>query len=488
MITYFVGVKYINRNIRLINSAKAEDAIAVIDVLGEIGFDWWTGEGFTKDSVLAEFKGKKLEEVHFNISSLGGDYFEALGIKNMAIQTGATIKVHYFGMVASAATEIGNAATKENTTMASDAFILIHNTSTWAGGNKEEILKTYETLAKFDEGLAKNYAAKSGKKTTEEFAAQMSKDQWMNADEALAWGLIGATTAAQPLSASSKSKVYACADKLKISVPDNFQNNKENDMSKSAKSVIAEFFAGIKAAGLKLVSDNEKEKPEDTNKKVKDLTDLFIKNVEEATTAEEPTTVTNLVADYEATVSDEVSSVELADDTVVDMPNYPYAVSEEGATALQTDMAAVITDGTVSVTYDSETTSLTISVTGTATELKSVNATVDFTKSNEQEETEEGDSATENTVENLKKKVAENNKKIQTAKNEKSNTDNEKSEIDKLKKTIANQEAELKRIKAGKSGGKSAGNNPGPKGKEEEVKSEGEEFVAGMFNKYVKSR
>lgn|GEM_PF-3793008 len=474
-------MKRISNNIILINSAAATDAIAVIDVLGEIGFDWWTGEGFTKDSVLAEFKGKKLEEVHFNISSLGGDYFEALAIKNMALQTGATIKVHYFGMVASAATEIGNSASRENTTMASDGYILIHNTSTWAGGKKEEILKTYETLAKFDEGISKNYAAKSGKKTAEEFAAQMTKDQWMNADEAEAWGLVGKTTPAQPLSANSKLKIFASAEKLKIAIPQNFQTqNTEDVMStkKSAQTIINEFFAGIKAAGMKLVSDKTEEKPEDTNKKVKDLTDVFIKNVEEATTAAEETTVTN-AADYSASVTVAVDSIELEDGTALDLPNAPYEVSADGATALATDLNAAITADSVTVTYDEARASLSISVTGTESVLATVNGSVSFTSTTSEEDPGEG---TNNVVNNLKKEIA-NNKKLLEAEKKKGTQNKVSAEEKKLRDELNKVKNELTKVKKGKSAGNSAGvpiheNNGG-----ESEEEEGLSFVRNTFKK-----
>lgn len=475
---FFVTVKKISNNIRLINSATGDNDIAVIDVLETIGVDWWTGGGFTKDTVLKEFKGRKLSEVHFNISSLGGDYFEALAIKNLAVQTGAKIKVHYFGMVASAATEIGNAAAKEDTTASSDCFILIHNTSTWAGGNKEEIIKTYETLAKFDEGLAKNYAAKSGVKSAEEFAAQMTKDTWMNAEEALEWGLVGKLTAAQPITALERNNFMASAESLKIKTPQLTTSQNDHDMAKkTAKEILNEFFTGIKNAGLKLVADDAAEKPVETEKKVKDLTDLFLKNVEESANGEQQDTAVVNAADYSATVTEAVNSIELDDDATVELPNAPYEVSADGASALAEDLNKGITAKSVSVTYNETDSNLSISVTGCEQKLKTVNGTVEFTESESQ--ASEGGEASNNAK--LKQQVDNLRKEKQAIENGKKVEDKERQKLLAEKKALQD---ELKAIKQGKSGGKSAGNSLEEVEEEEDgTKTNGVGFVRNLFKK-----
>lgn len=228
------------------NSAEGVENIAVIDVLGNIGLDWWTGDGFTKEDIMNTIQGKTLKEIHFNLSSYGGDYAEALAIKNMAVMTGAKIKAHYFGLNASAVTEIANAATKEDTTIAADGYVLVHNTSTWAEGNKEQILKTIATLETFDDGLARNYAQKSGVKTAEDFKAQMQLEQWMNADTVVEWGLASKTTPAQPVSAEVKTGIKKAITNKSLTLPSDYvlEETNNDNMEITAKE-FKEAFAGI---------------------------------------------------------------------------------------------------------------------------------------------------------------------------------------------------------------------------------------------------
>ncbi len=138
--------KFISNNIALTNSADGD--ILDVYVMEQIGSDWWNGSGITKQNILNEVKGRRLKSINLSISSPGDDVDEALAIKDMLIGTGAPITAEVSGLTASAATIIMMAAGKIK--MSSDAFMLIHNTSTIADGNKDDFRKTANELEKFD--------------------------------------------------------------------------------------------------------------------------------------------------------------------------------------------------------------------------------------------------------------------------------------------------------------------------------------------------
>jgi ATP-dependent Clp protease protease subunit len=463
-------VKKISDNIRIINAAHAARTIAVIDVLGDIGHNWWTDGGFTKEAVLNDFKSREIQEVHFNISSLGGDYGEALAIKNMAVRTGAKVKVHYFGMVASAATEIGNAATREDTTASSDFFLLIHNTSTWAGGNKEAILKTCESLAKFDSGLAAGYALKSGKRTAAEFAAKMTEDVWMNAEEALEWGLVGTLTEAQPISAHALTEIKASMLKLKIKAPDagrenDFLNPNNNDMTeKTAAKLLDKFIGLFENAGLKITA---REKSVDEDALAHDITAKF-KAAAARILAEEGSGA-QPAADYTATCTEPVQSIELADGAALALAHAPYACDAAGAAALQADLQGVLNATSVTVAYDEAAGELSIETMACVQALATINNRVAFATGSDSDE-----------VSDLEQQLVTAGKKL-AAMNNAATTN----KVRELKAELQKINNSINAIAAGKSGGKSLGNRPAAALSEAEPDEEnGAGFLGDVIKNY----
>jgi ATP-dependent Clp protease, protease subunit len=435
----------ISNNI-FINSAPEGDSLEVY-VMEEIGDNWWTGGGVTKQSILNEIKGKKIKDIVLNISSPGGNVDDALAIKDMLIATGAPITAKVSGLTASAATIIMMCA--GTIEMSDDSMILIHCASTWGGGNKGDLRKTADTLEMIDNVIAGLYAKKSGKDVAV-CVAEMEKDQWMTAAQAKDFGIVDNVTASTPISNSMKLVIKnAVATKL-ITLPDGYKIDEENqiqnnDMTeKAATSMFNKFLNLLENAGIKLASDK---KDVDANKVVKDITKDFKAAAEKILAEENPQPIVN-AADYSATVTEAVNSIELDDDTALSLPNTPYEVSQEGATALATDLAAAITAESVSVTFDEAEASLSISVTASEQVLKTVNGTTDFTTGSSKEE--EGEQTSN--LEKLQKEVANLKKQKE---NKLKNSDADK--IKALEKQRDELKAELKNLAGGKSGGSQKG-------------------------------
>lgn len=140
---------------------------------------------------------KKDKDVHVAFCSLGGYVMDGL-VLNQLFHDHGKVHAHAFGMNASISTiaMLGCA----DIDIVRGSFFLIHNTSTvimkYSQANKEEldeyiknITKQRNDLATLDDVLAQMYADKSGK-SKEECAAQMKKGNWLNAEEAVDFGLV----------------------------------------------------------------------------------------------------------------------------------------------------------------------------------------------------------------------------------------------------------------------------------------------------------
>lgn len=69
------------------------------------------------------------------------------------------------------------------------AQLMIHNASTYAGGNHNDLDKTSNALKSTDKAIAKAYSVKTGR-PVDEFIDLMDKETWLNADDALELGLV----------------------------------------------------------------------------------------------------------------------------------------------------------------------------------------------------------------------------------------------------------------------------------------------------------
>jgi len=151
-----------------------------------IGKDFF-GEGVTADYVRKELdKAKKNEQVVVRINSPGGDVWEGEAIYNMLTRRG-NIKVTIDALAASAASFIAMAG--DEIEIAENATVMIHEAWTMGFGNKREITKTVDRLKAIDDQIAAKYSARSGKRDSSMFLADMESETWYNAQQAVHAGL-----------------------------------------------------------------------------------------------------------------------------------------------------------------------------------------------------------------------------------------------------------------------------------------------------------
>ena len=175
--------------------------VATIDIEGVIGTPSYTEDD--KVATYKAFKGKIAEigkanprKVVVNIRSTGGDVNDALLIYD-ALKEVKNVETICYGYTASAATIIAQAAAQGKRKMSANGLYLIHRASTSVEGNAGEFEAKIDLLRKTDERIAAIYAEASGR-PAEEFVALMGENngngKWLNAEEALAAGLIDEIT------------------------------------------------------------------------------------------------------------------------------------------------------------------------------------------------------------------------------------------------------------------------------------------------------
>lgn len=151
------------------------------DLFGEIGWD------ITMNDMKNIVNSNKDEDLHFRISSLGGDINDGLVIHDLIKLHKRKTKSSILGLTASAGTIIGIGS--DETEMSQYALFLIHNAWTFAVGNAEELEKVQDDLKKIDDIMVNIYVNKTGK-SEDEIRDLMSQEVWLNAEEAKEMGFV----------------------------------------------------------------------------------------------------------------------------------------------------------------------------------------------------------------------------------------------------------------------------------------------------------
>ena len=151
---------------------------------GVISDETWWGDEVTpkmfKDELLAGSG-----NVTVWINSPGGDVFAAAQIYNMLMDYTGKITVKIDGLAASAASVIAMAG--GDVYMSPVSMLMIHNPSTVAVGDSEEMLRAKALLDEVKESIINAYELKSGLSRAK-LSHLMDAETWMNANKAIELG------------------------------------------------------------------------------------------------------------------------------------------------------------------------------------------------------------------------------------------------------------------------------------------------------------
>lgn len=190
-----------------LRAAPAADKleIAVHDVIGSSFFE----DGVTSKDFLAALRSApKAKHIELRVNSVGGEVDQAKGMGNLLAEraaSGVTITAYVDGIAASAASYLLTFA--HRVVMPSNTFLMLHEARGGVRGTAKDIEDYAALLRRVTDQVAEAYAAASqrrGKgKKKEDFLALFERgDTYLDADEAIEWGL--ADEKLEPL------KVAAC--------------------------------------------------------------------------------------------------------------------------------------------------------------------------------------------------------------------------------------------------------------------------------------
>lgn len=224
---------------------SSADRKAEINIFGDIGLDWWTGEGNTVESItdrLAAINAIDADEVVVNINSLGGDLFQGIAIYDALKRFGDKLTVVLSGYCASAATVIAMAGKKRK--MCKHDLILMHKCWGQCIGNENELEQELENQRKYNASMVQIYAETTGL-SIQEIEDIMNENngngRWMDFDEALAKGFItGEAEAPAPNALYASASIVATRNLPAL--PEGYEADDEQRMIPFITSVVTKIF------------------------------------------------------------------------------------------------------------------------------------------------------------------------------------------------------------------------------------------------------
>lgn len=166
------------------NWVRNSDDERTLYLNGPIAEESWWGDEVTPKL----FKGELLAgagNITVWINSPGGDVFAAAQIYNMLMDYAGQVTVKIDGLAASAASVIAMAGGEVY--MSPVSMLMIHNPSTIAIGDSEEMLRAKALLDEVKESIINAYELKSGLSRVK-LSHLMDAETWMNAKKAVELG------------------------------------------------------------------------------------------------------------------------------------------------------------------------------------------------------------------------------------------------------------------------------------------------------------
>lgn len=165
-------------------------AIYIYDVIGCTC--WWDDDCrcMTAKNLIDELQGLRVDELHIHINSPGGEVDDGIAIYNTLRNHPARKTTFIDSLAASAASFIALAA--DEVVIALTGQIMIHDASTIAIGDADELRETADLLDRYSNNIAGIYSRKSGR-SVEEFRELMKAETWFTGAEAVEAGLADRT-------------------------------------------------------------------------------------------------------------------------------------------------------------------------------------------------------------------------------------------------------------------------------------------------------
>lgn len=186
----------------------------VINILDQIGYDWWTGEGTTAKRIAAALRSiGEDQDVIVNINSPGGSMFEGDAIYNLLRMHKGQVTVRIIGIAASAASVIAMAG--DEIQIARAGWLMVHNA--WIGiyGNRNDLREAADWLEPFDRAAADLYAERTGI-DKDELIKLLDKETWIGGSDAVEKGWADSLIPVEKIKESQESETQAAIRKADV--------------------------------------------------------------------------------------------------------------------------------------------------------------------------------------------------------------------------------------------------------------------------------
>nr|DAT17195.1 MAG TPA: Putative ATP dependent Clp protease [Caudoviricetes sp.] len=220
--------KMSQRNKTIWNIVKNDDKNAELMLYGDIAESFW-GDTISAKEVTEYLADLDVENINVYINSNGGVVDTAIAINNALRRHKAKVTVNIDGIAASAATLITCAG--DTVRMPKNALFMIHNPSTIAMGDSEEMRKQADVLEKYKNSITETYLQKVNI-DKEKLSELMDNETWLNAEEALEYGFIdeiieNADIQVVENKVISNNMVFNMAEFKNFNVDKNIKNNEK---------------------------------------------------------------------------------------------------------------------------------------------------------------------------------------------------------------------------------------------------------------------
>jgi ATP-dependent protease ClpP protease subunit len=165
--------------------ASADGSALTLNLFGRIGGGMFD-EGITANMVQRQLdQHPHAREIQCNLSSPGGNMFEAQAIRSILAAHPANVTVDVVGLAASAGSLLAMCGDKIR--MHEGASMMVHDATTMTQGGVSDHNRAIAALGAADTNMADLYAARSGK-TAAQCKKMMAAETWMTAAQAVAEG------------------------------------------------------------------------------------------------------------------------------------------------------------------------------------------------------------------------------------------------------------------------------------------------------------
>lgn len=178
---------------------EAEAKTVRIDIYGAIGKSRYDDDATSAKDLMDAIRNADKKPIEIHVNSEGGSVFDGFAMYTLLRDSESYVTVYIDGLAASAASYLIMAANR--IVMSDLAWIMIHNASSFAWGDKKSMRKEAEVLDNIDQTIASAYAGRSSLYDEGDFIALMNEETWLDADEAKKYGLIDEISAAMPVAA-----------------------------------------------------------------------------------------------------------------------------------------------------------------------------------------------------------------------------------------------------------------------------------------------